>query len=109
MSLSVLYDAPGPKTRRRSMIASIISVIVIFAFFFWMYLILAAPRVNEASGVTTPGMFDISRWDILADPQVWTRFGPATLHTLRISATAAVPPVLRRNDSPILPQAGRER
>lgn len=76
------------------MIASIISVIVIFAFFFWMYLILAAPRVNEASGVTTPGMFDISRWDILADPQVWTGFGTATLNTLRMAAAAAVLAIL---------------
>ncbi len=90
MSLSVLYDAPGPKTRRRSLIASIIGVIVIVAFFFWMYLTLAAPRVNAASGVTTPGMFDISRWDILADPEVWTGFGRATLNTLRMAAAAAV-------------------
>lgn len=94
MTLSVLYDAPGPKTRRRSMIASIISVIVIIAFFFWMYVTLAAPRVNEASGVTTPGMFDISRWDILADSAVWIGFGNATLNTLRMAAAAAVLAVL---------------
>ncbi|MCC6270209.1 MAG: amino acid ABC transporter permease [Microbacteriaceae bacterium] len=94
MSLSVLYDAPGPKTRRRSKIASIIGIVVIIAFFVWMYVILAAPRVNPASGVTTPGTFDISRWDILADPEVWLGFGRATLNTLRMAAAAAVLAVL---------------
>lgn len=94
MSLSVLYDAPGPKTRRRSKIASIVSVIVIIAFFYWMYLILAAPRVNPISGVETPGTFDISRWDILADPEVWLGFGRATVNTLRMAAAAAVLAIL---------------
>jgi glutamate transport system permease protein len=89
MSVSVLYDAPGPKTRRRSMIASIVGVVVIIAFFFWMYLTLAAPRVN-ANGATTPGMFDVSRWDILAEPVVWKSFGTATLNTLRMAAVAAI-------------------
>jgi glutamate transport system permease protein len=94
MSLSVLYDAPGPKTRRRSKIASIIGIVLIIAFFVWMYFILAAPRVNPASGVTTPGTFDISRWDILADPEVWLGFGRATLNTLRMAAAAAVLAIL---------------
>lgn len=90
MTLSVLYDAPGPKTRRRSQIASVIGVIAIIGFFVWMYFILAAPRVNEVSGVETPGTFDISRWDILADPEVWLGFGRATVNTLRMAAAAAV-------------------
>ena len=70
MTMSVLYDAPGPKTRRRSMIASIISVIVIIAFFYWLYVILEAPRVNPINGKVSAGTFDPSRWDILANPQV---------------------------------------
>ena len=94
MSLSVLYDAPGPKTRRRSLIASIVSVVVIVAFFVWMYLTLAAPRVNPINGVTTPGTFDISRWDILADPEVWLAFGRGTINTLRMAAVAAILAIL---------------
>jgi glutamate transport system permease protein len=89
VSISVLYDAPGPKTRRRSLIASIIGLVVIVAFFFWMYLTLAAPRVT-ANGATTPGMFDASRWDILEDPVVWSSFGSATINTLRMAAVAAI-------------------
>lgn len=93
MSLSVLYDAPGPRTRRRSMIASVVGVVVIAAFFLWMYLTLAAPRVN-ANGAETPGMFDVSRWDILADSAVWVSFGTATLNTLRMAAAAAIIAIL---------------
>ncbi|WP_344756052.1 amino acid ABC transporter permease [Leifsonella bigeumensis] len=89
MSLSVLYDAPGPKTRRRSMIASIFGIIVIIAFFFWMYLTLAAPRVN-ANGAAQPGMFDPSRWDIVARADLWMSFGNGTLATLQMAAAAAV-------------------
>lgn len=90
---SVLYDVPGPKTRRRSLIASIIGVIVIVAFFFWMYLSLAAPRVN-ANGATTPGMFDVSRWSILNDPLVWQSFGTGTVNTLRMAAVGAILAIL---------------
>lgn len=93
MSMSVLYDAPGPKTRRRSFVASIIAIVVIVAFFFWMYLTLAAPRVN-ANGAETPGMFDASRWDILADDVLWLSFLNATLNTLRMAAAAAVLAIL---------------
>ncbi|MEO7122547.1 MAG: amino acid ABC transporter permease [Lacisediminihabitans sp.] len=86
---SVLYDVPGPKTRRRSMIASVIGIIVIVAFFFWMYATLAAPRVN-ANGAITPGMFDASRWTILADPVVWQSFGTGVVNTLRMAAVGAL-------------------
>ncbi|MEO6944417.1 MAG: amino acid ABC transporter permease, partial [Lacisediminihabitans sp.] len=46
-------------------------------------------RVN-ANGATTPGMFDASRWDILAEPIVWSSFGTATLNTLRMAAAGAI-------------------
>lgn len=75
------------------MIASVVGVVVIAAFFLWMYLTLAAPRVN-ANGAETPGMFDVSRWDILADSAVWVSFGTATLNTLRMAAAAAIIAIL---------------
>ncbi len=89
MSLSVLYDAPGPKTRRNSLIASIVAIIVIIAFFIWMYITLAAPRVN-ANGAVQPGTFDPSRWDIVARGDLWLSFGIGTLNTLRMAAVAAI-------------------
>lgn len=89
MSMSVLYDAPGPKTRRRSLIASIVSIIAIGAFVWWLYLTLAAPRV-AITGAETPGMFDWSRWDIVLLPDLWTRFGQGVLATLQMAAVAAV-------------------
>ncbi len=87
MSSTVLYDAPGPITRRRSLIASIVGVIVILGFLAWIYLTLAAPRV-AANGMETPGMFDPSRTDILAQPDLWIAFGNAVVATLSMAAAA---------------------
>ena len=93
MSASVLYDAPGPKTRRRSLIASIVGILAIAALVYWVYSILAAPRV-AANGQETPGMFDPSRTDILSNPLVWQNFGNGVLATLAMAGAAAVLAIL---------------
>lgn len=86
---SVLYDAPGPKARRRSMIISIVGIVLILAGLVGLILTLAAPRIS-ANGVEQPGMFDPTRWNIFLDVQVWRFIGEATLATLRMAAVAAV-------------------
>ncbi len=88
MSTSVLFDAPGPRARRMSMIASIVSIVLIIAGAVWIYLLLAAPR--ESGGITLPGMFDVSRWDVFADPEVWGFIGQGVVATLQAAAVAAV-------------------
>jgi len=93
MSMSVLYDAPGPKTRRNSAIASVIGAVAILAGLTWVFFVLAAPRVN-ANGAEQPGMFAPSRTDILSDPQVWGAFGGAVVETLRMAGVAAVLAIL---------------
>lgn len=85
---SVLFDVSGPKTRRRSLIASIVSLAGIAAILAWVILTLAAPR--QSSGITLPGSFDRSRWDIFTDPSVWRTIGDGLLGTLRAAAVAAV-------------------
>ena len=86
---SVLFDMPGPKARRRSLISSIIAGILIVAGLAWIALTLAAPR--ESGGITLPGYFDPSRWDIFADPVVWGYiFTEGVLGTLRAALIAAV-------------------
>ncbi|WP_448004210.1 amino acid ABC transporter permease [Agromyces bauzanensis] len=67
---SVLFDAPGPKARRASLISSIVAGVLILIGLGWIALTLAAPR--ESGGITLPGYFDPSRWDIFADPEVWS-------------------------------------
>lgn len=93
MSASVLYDSPGPKTRRRSQVASAVSLILIAALVYWVVTILAAPRV-AANGQETPGMFDPSRTDILANPLVWQNFAQGVLATLAMAGVAAVLAIL---------------
>jgi glutamate transport system permease protein len=87
--MSVLYDAPGPRTRRQALILSILAGILILGFLAWVAFTLASPRVS-ANGAKTPGMFDPSRGDILSDPLLWQAFWVAALSTLRMAAVAAV-------------------
>jgi glutamate transport system permease protein len=84
----VLFDAPGPRARRISLIASVVALIVIAGLLVWGLVVLAQPR--QSGGITVPGMFDAARWDIFADPQVWAFIGEGVLGTLRAAAVAAV-------------------
>lgn len=85
---SVLFDAPGPRARRVSLIASIVSLAVIAAGVVLVVSILAAPR--ESGGITLPGLLDPSRWDIFLDPEVWSSIGRGVTATLQAAALAAV-------------------
>ncbi|GAB3604319.1 amino acid ABC transporter permease [Microbacterium aureliae] len=85
---SVLFDAPGPRARRISLIASIVSLALIAAGGVWVYLLLAAPR--QSGGISLPGMFDGSRWDIFLDPEVWSFIGRGVMGTLQAAAVAAI-------------------
>ncbi len=89
MSASVLFDAPGPKARRRSLIASIVVLVVLVAALAWGLFTLAQPR--ESGGITLPGFFDASRWEpLITDPEFWGAVGRGLLNTLQAAAIAAV-------------------
>jgi glutamate transport system permease protein len=85
---SILFDAPGPKARRRSRIFSIVAFVALIALAFWVYTILAAPRV--AGGVTTPSFLDPSRWDFIVYGEFWGSVGRGVVATLQAAAIAAV-------------------
>ncbi|MFC6357229.1 amino acid ABC transporter permease [Luethyella okanaganae] len=88
-SSSVLFDAPGPKARRLSMLLSIVAGILILAGLGWMAFVLAAPR-PVSGGLVLPGMFNPSRWDIFADPRVWNLiWSRGIVGTLSAAAAAA--------------------
>lgn len=84
---TVLYDAPGPKARRRSRIISVVGVIILAALLGWVIWRLAQPQV-AVNGNETPGMFDASRWDVLAYSEVWRYIGRGAWNTIRAAATA---------------------
>lgn len=86
---SVLFDAPGPRARRRSRIASAIVVLVLAAGAAWVVYTLAQPR--DSGGITLPGFFDWSRWErLVTDPEFWAFVGRGLLATLQAAAIAAV-------------------
>jgi glutamate transport system permease protein len=57
MSGSVLYDAPGPKARRRVLIASVVAVLLLAAVVYWVLSIL-----------DEQGQLTYERWGPLLDP-----------------------------------------
>lgn len=90
---NVLFDAPGPKARRLSRILSAVFGLLLLAGLAWVVVTLNAPR--ESGGITLPGMFDPSRWDIVADPEMWTFvITTGVWGTLRAAAVAAVLAIL---------------
>jgi len=88
MSNSVLYDVPGPKARRRSLILSIIGVVLILGLLALLYSALAAPRV-AVNGNVTPSLLDPSRWDIFSDVQLWLGILRGLQGTLAMAIPAA--------------------
>lgn len=86
---TVLYDAPGPKARRRSLVISIVGTLAVVALLGWVIWTLGQPRV-AANGNETPGSWDPSRWDVVADPVFWETVGRGAWNTIRAAATAMV-------------------
>jgi glutamate transport system permease protein len=87
--MSVLFDAPGPRARRLSLIVSIVVGVLLAAGAAWLVVSLAAPRVT-AAGAEQPGLLDPTRWDVFLDVAVWRRFGAALGNTLAMAGVAAV-------------------
>ena len=78
---TVLYDAPGPRTRRNSRLISAITAILILALLGYVI-----------AGLAGQGLFGADRWDILNDPLVWLDLLRALGTTLSVAAIGAVGP-----------------
>jgi glutamate transport system permease protein len=88
MSNSVLYDVPGPKAKRLSLVLSIVGVAIILAIVAVFVAALAAPRVS-ANGSVQPSLLDPSRFDIFSDVQLWLGLGRGLWGTISMAAPAA--------------------
>ncbi|WP_026421508.1 amino acid ABC transporter permease [Actinokineospora inagensis] len=83
MTTSVLYDAPGPRTRRRTLVGSVLAGLLVVAV-----LAVVGSRLDEK------GQFSAEKWDPLVNPssdtfdQVWNLLGGALVNTLVAAALA---------------------
>jgi glutamate transport system permease protein len=83
---SVLYDAPGPRTRAKTIIGSIVTVPVLLLL---AYLFIYRPLDEH-------GQFEWNIWAPILDPsneyfgQVWERWGGGWLNTLKAAALSIV-------------------
>ena len=76
---SVLYDVPGPKARRVSLIGSVIGTLLILGLAAWIIMTLSQQ-----------GIFEGRRWEIFIRTDVWRLLGNGILATLSAAAIAAV-------------------
>ncbi len=80
--LSVLYDAPGPRQRRITLISSVIATIVLLI---GAYALIYRPLADK-------GQFSMELWGPYLDPDnesfslLWKRLGSGFLHTLMAAA-----------------------
>ena len=80
---SVLYDAPGPRTRRTSRIVSAVIAVVLVAVVGYSLFTLSGQ-----------GLFDADRWDIFNDPLVWLDLLRALGTTLQAALYGAIMAIL---------------
>lgn len=80
-ALAVLYDAPGPRARRRNVLYSLLFHLVLAAAAWWVLKQLADKKQLAAE-----------KWNpFVEDPRVWTEFLlPGLLHTVQAAALALV-------------------
>ncbi|MET4077905.1 amino acid ABC transporter permease [Janibacter sp. UYMM211] len=80
MSTSVLFDAPGPKARRRHLILTILSALVLAGLVY-----VALSRLQER------GELEAAKWTAMFTRQSWEfYFVPGIISTLRSAAVAVV-------------------
>ena len=92
---SVLYDAPGPRTRRLSRIVSIVAGVVLAGAFIWLIWALGQPRTT-VNGIQLTGVWSPERWDIFTESEVWKGLliRGLLMGTLRAAGLAAVLAIL---------------
>lgn len=76
---SVLYDAPGPRARRRQLIGSIIGGLAVLALIGW-----AVKKLADQ------GIFDYERWEIFEDPELWETLIEGLWATLKVALVGGV-------------------
>ena len=82
---TVLYDAQGPRARRRTLIGTVVAVLLLLGLAFLVY-----RKLDEE------GQFSMELWGPLVDPgnedfdSVWRLLGTGVLNTLRAAAVAMV-------------------
>jgi glutamate transport system permease protein len=77
--VSVLYDVPGPKARRRSVIGSVVGGLVVLG-------VLAAVVLRLKSR----GQFESAKWEPFTDPDIVRALGEGLLATLKAAGLAVL-------------------
>lgn len=77
VSRSVLFDVPGPRSRRRALVASLLAGLAVGAL-----LVVAISRLADN------GQLDRDRWSFLTDPDILRFLGGGLLNTVKVAVVA---------------------
>lgn len=80
---TVLFDAPGPRARRRQRVAALVSAALILAL-----LALIGYKLYRE------GEFEAELWEEMSQPNIWNAIGDGIIATLRAAAAAIVLSIL---------------
>ena len=83
MSTSILFDEPGPQTRRRHRLYSVLFAVVTAGVLAWVVY-----KLNAS------GQFDSQIYQDLSQPNVWNAIGDGVVNTIKAAAMAIVLAVL---------------
>ncbi|WP_417216270.1 amino acid ABC transporter permease [Arthrobacter sp.] len=84
MSASILFDTPGPKSRRNTLIINIIGALAIVGILWWII-----------GGLASKGQMQASQWDDFIQLHTWTDYLlPGLANTLKAAGLAIVGSIL---------------
>lgn len=84
MSASILFDTPGPKSRRNTLIINVIGALAIVALLWWII-----------GGLAAQGQMAASKWDDFLRADTWLDYLlPGLANTLKAAALAIVGSIL---------------
>jgi glutamate transport system permease protein len=83
VNASVLFDAPGPRARMRHRIYSVVFVLALAGFLFWIY-----RKFDEA------GQFEPELWERLMSDGVWEELLDGLVYTLKAAGISIVTSVI---------------
>ncbi|WP_411733748.1 amino acid ABC transporter permease [Paeniglutamicibacter sp.] len=80
VSESVLFDAPGPKARRRVLVVNVLGVLLALFLVYYLF------KVMNDAGQLAP-----EKWSVFGESSIWENYiVPGLLNTLRAAAVAIV-------------------
>ncbi len=89
-SARVLFDQPGPRARRRTLVITIVSLVALAALVYWVIAAFAAHSTSDVPIQLSDGSSTNNKWAPLFQGPILRKLGDALLSTLEVAGMSAV-------------------